>query len=62
MLELKIGDRAVAAIIEVLKGLAPEVEGSGPLEVFVDHLKITCTKEGVTLDVGSPGTELEFAL
>jgi hypothetical protein len=47
-------DRAVAAIIEVLKGLAPEVEGSGPLEVFVDHLKITCTKEGVTLDDGLP--------
>ena len=47
-------DRAVAAIIEVLKGLAPEVEGSGPLEVIVDHLKITCTKEGVTLDDAVP--------
>jgi len=47
-------DRAVAAIIEVLKGLAPEVEGSGPLEVIVDPLKITCTKEGVTLDDAVP--------
>jgi hypothetical protein len=28
--------------------------GSGPLGVFVDHLKITCTKEGVTLDDGLP--------
>jgi hypothetical protein len=25
-----------------------------PLGVFVDHLKITCTKEGVTLDDGLP--------
>ena len=29
-------------------------EGSGPLEVIVDHLKITCTKEGVTLDDAVP--------
>jgi hypothetical protein len=47
-------DRAVVAIVEVLEGLALEVEGSGPLEVMVDDVKITCAKEGVTLDDALP--------
>ena len=33
-------DRAVAVIVEALKGLELEVEGSGPLEVTVDAVKI----------------------
>ena len=47
-------DQAVAVIVEALKGLALEVEGSGPLEVIVDDIKIACTKQGVTLDDALP--------